>query len=90
MRVHVKAFKNAKTGAGYACKYIGKSFDGDHRQTHRKRYLVSKRAKVPIKKGEAWNIEEIKEYFSQFDDVFLFESIKSEDWHGPKILWLTF
>lgn len=88
-RINVKAFIDVASGAAYASKYIRKSFDGDQRQINRKRYLASKRAKVPIKKGKAWNMEEIKEYLLLFDDAFLFESSRTEDWLGPNVLWAS-
>jgi hypothetical protein len=88
VRIDVKAFKVAGRAASYAAKYVAKAFEGDNRQKGRKRYLRPRALDVPVTRGGAASLDEVRLAANTIGDV-VFESDDAEDWQGPPMVWTT-
>jgi len=86
-RIDVKAWKDAARAAAYAAKYAGKGFEGDDRQKGRKRYLIPRGLDVPVLRGGANSLDEVRAVIRQIDTDTVFESSEAEDWRGPPMAW---
>lgn len=86
-RIDVKAWGNAAQAAGYAAKYAGKSFDGDDRQKGRKRYLFRKGIEVPVTRGGAATMDEVREAVGAICATSVFQSSDDPEWKGPPMVW---
>ncbi|MBK5211604.1 MAG: hypothetical protein JJE36_04745 [Coriobacteriia bacterium] len=89
VRINLKDFKNARSGAAYASKYIGKTFDSDERLKNRKRYLCSRKIHVEVKHGNAFSLDEVRNLIWQIDDAYTFDSNENDEWLGPEVLWAS-
>lgn|GEM_PF-3316938 len=88
-RIDVKRWADAARAAAYAAKYAGKSFDGDDRQKGRKRYLIPRGLDVPVERGGALSLDEVREAIKQVDAAYTFESSADAGWTGPPLVWST-
>ncbi|MDZ4655876.1 MAG: hypothetical protein U1F44_08380 [Coriobacteriia bacterium] len=87
VRIDVKRWPDAARAASYAAKYAGKSFDGDDRQKGRKRYLIPRGLDVPVQRGGALNLDEVREAIGQIGATVVFESSEDAEWRGPAMVW---
>ena len=87
VRIDVKRWPDAARAAAYAAKYAGKSFDGDDRQKGRKRYLIPRGLDVPVLRGCAVSLDEVRAVIDQVHVASVFESSDDAEWRGPPMVW---
>lgn len=85
-RIDVKAWPDAARAAAYAAKYAGKGFEGD-REKGRKRYLTRRGLDVPVLRGCAASLDELRAAIDQANVAVRFESSEECEWRGPPMVW---
>lgn len=85
VRVDVKAWGSAKAAAGYAAKYVGKSFEDGHLGKHRRRFLASHGAVVECQRASAETLSEVEAVVESVPQAFV-KVIEAEGGR-PSIVW---
>jgi hypothetical protein len=85
VRVDVKAWGSAEAAAGYAAKYVGKSFEQGHLDKHRRRFLASQGAVVESQRASAASLDEVETIAESVPGAFV-KVIEAEGGR-PKIVW---
>lgn len=88
-RIDVKDWRDSRRAANYAAKYVGKAFDDDAREKGRKRYLRPRGLDVPVQRGAAASLDEVRAAVEILGAGAVFESSTDEDWQGPAMVWAS-
>jgi hypothetical protein len=87
VRIDVLDHGNAARAAAYAGKYVSKTFEGDDRAKGRKRYLRQQGLEVPVTRGGAASLDEVKAAVDEIGADYVFISGDSGEWQGPRMVW---
>jgi len=87
VRIDVKQWGNASQAAGYAAKYVGKTFEDGQLGKYRKRYLVSRGVNIECNKGGANTLAEVEKVLDQIEGIHVYKSSDDSDRDGPPMVW---
>lgn len=94
VRVHVKPYQNAKQAAGYAAKYVGKTFEEGTVGFGRQRYLRSKGHTVKVKRWREWSLDRVlARVREEAPEAFVFDTRQTAqegtEWTGPPMVYAS-